>query len=368
MKILFPVFLSFSSALAVSGVFKGAFHGYEDSWNTNLSVRLTEGRNLGFARLDLTWAVSPSMGNPAVKGPDDNYSSYRIADFEPRITPEDWDGDNGFSLLQNLDRLNLQFRPGNLKVTAGRQAIYWGVSKTVSPTDFIAPFPYGTIDTDYRVGVDAVRAVYPVGMLSEVESGAVFGEGLENNGFWARGRFYTLKTDLTATAALFNGTSLAGGSLNRALGGAVVWVEGAWSRHESGTSWWNMSSGAERSFLQSRLYGYTEYHFNSAGTDDPGEYLSETAGEPYRNGTVYLLGRHYAAAGVSFSASPLLSLSANTLLNMSDRSMRIDLSGDYSLSDNGSLESGFSTGTGSLEDEFGGIPLTFYCIYSLYFQ
>ncbi len=368
MKIPFPVFLLFSSALAISGVFKGAFHGDESSWDTNLTARLTERRNLGIAGLDFAWALSPSFGNPAIKGPDDSFSSFRIADFKPRITPEDWDEDQRFSLLQNLDRLNLEFRPGNLKVTLGRQAIYWGVSKTVSPTDFIAPFPYGTIDTEYRVGVDAVRAVYPVGMLSEVESGAVFGEGLENNGFWARGRFYTLKTDLTATVALFNGTFLAGGSLNRALFGAAVWLEGAWSRHESGVSWWNVSPGGERSFLQGRLYAYAEYHFNSPGTDDPREYLSETAGEPYRNGTVYLLGRHYAAAGVSYAASPLLTISTNTLLNTSDLSMRIDLSGEYSLSDNGSLEAGFSDGAGAPEDEFGGIPLSIYCIYSLYFQ
>ena len=368
MNSFYAAILLVSSALSVSGVFKGSFNAEESSWNTNLNVRLTERRNPGFADLDLSWALSPSFGDPALKGPDDNFSSYRIADFDPRITPENWDEDTKFSLLQNLDRLSLRFRPGNLKVIVGRQAIYWGVSKTVSPTDFIAPFPYGTIDTDYRVGVDAVRAVYPVGMLSEVESGAVFGRGLKNNGLWVRGRFYALETDLTAVGAFFKGTSLAGGSLNRTLGGAVVWAEGAWSRHESGTSWWNLSSGVERSFLQSRLYGYTEYHFNSPGTGDPRMYPSETATEPYRNGTVYLLGRHYAAAGVSITASPLLTLSANTLLNTSDLSMRIDLSGEYSLSDNGSLEAGFSDGTGAPEDEFGGIPLSIYCIYSLYFQ
>lgn len=368
MRSLSPVLLLAFSAFSFSGVSKCTVHAGENYWNCSFSIRLAERWSPGFARFETAWAVSPSLGNPAVPGPDDNYSSYRIADLPSRIIPDDWEGDENFSLLQNLDRLSLQFRSGKLRVTAGRQAVYWGISRTVSPTDFIAPFPYGTIDTEYRVGVDALRAVYPLGMLSQVESGAVFGEGFTGNGYWARSRFYAMKTDFTVLGALFDGTFMTGGSVNRALGGAVGWLEGAWNRHDSGTAWWNLSSGVERSFLESRLYGFAEYHFNSAGSEDPGEYDQLYSTEPYSNGTIYLAGKHYAGAGVSFNVTPLITLSAGTLLNTGDLSARMDVSGAYSISENGSLEAGVSGGIGSGEDEFAGLTMDIYALYALYFQ
>lgn len=359
--------LAASSSLCFTGVVKPGVETGEAFWHAAVPVRLMERADLGFTVFETAWVLCPTVGDPAVAGPAENYTGYRIEDLAPRSYPEEWKGNESFSILQNLDRLSFQLRPGRLKLTAGRQAIFWGVSKSVSPTDFIAPFPYGTIDTEFRTGVDALRAVCSTGMLSEVETGCVFGESSHENGYWLRGRFYSFSTDVSVLGALLNGSAMAGGSLNRALGGSVGWVEAAYSRHDSGEDWWSMSAGVERSFFQSTLYGFLEYHYNSAGAGSTDDYISNTATEPYRNGTVYLLAKHYMAAGSAFSVTSLFNLSLGVLANADDLSARISLEADRSLSDNGSVRCSLSGGTGSPATEFGGIPLLFSTMYSLYF-
>lgn len=358
MRLLILLALSVQTAFSFTGVFKPALNVMEDGWDTTLTARFMEKRNLNFARFEAAWAVSPSAGDPAQSGPAENYTSYRIMDFQPDITENE-----NFSILQNLDRLSLQFRPGKFRITVGRQAIYWGISKSVSPTDFIAPFPYGTIDTQYRVGVDGIRIVHPTGVLSDLETGAVLGDhgNDESNGYWLRGRFYHLQTDITVQGARYRQNLTAGGSLNRAVLGAVAWVEGAYSESVNNEGWWSLSTGMERSFLENRVYGYAEYHYNSAGKESE---LSDA----YTTGSVYLLDEHYAAIGGLFTASPLLTLSAGCLLNMEDGSSQVNLDGEYSLSDNSSISAGLSSGVGENETEFGPVPFLFHCMYSVYFR
>ncbi len=358
MKLSGILLFSVTSAFAFTVVFKPAAFIRESSWDSAFRARFMEKRTLSFTRFEAAWAVSPSLGDPAQSGPEDNYTAYRLTDFEPEIT-----GSENFSILQNLDRLSLEFRPGKFRITAGRQAIFWGIAKSVSPADFIAPFPYGTIDTQYRVGVDGIRAVYPTGVLSEIETGAVFGEdgADENNAYWLRGRFYKIETDITVLGARYRENLMAGGSLNRAILGAVAWAEGAYSESVNHESWWSISTGIERSFFQSRLYSFAEYHYNSAGRES-------ILSDPYTTGSVYLAGEHYAAAGAGFSASPLLTFSTGALVSIDDGSSRVSLDGEYSLSDNSSASSGVSTGIGSRETEFGAVQFLFHMKYSVYFR
>lgn len=355
-----------SAAMCITGVFKPALSVGEDSWHSSFTGRFSRVWNPDFARLEVAWELIPSVGDPALQG-STLTADFRILDFSSRLFPGEWKGDENFSLIHDLDRLNLRSFPGKFSITAGRQAIFWGVSKTVSPTDFIAPYPYGTIDTEYRAGVDGIRVSYSMGMMSELEAGMVFSENAEDNGLWLRGRFYALSTDMVVLGAQVRGTSMAGGSLNRALGGAAVWVEGLYSRHDPLEEWWTLSSGVERSFFQSRLYGFLEYHHNSAGVPEEAMYIPNTDSAAYTEGMVYLQAENYAAAGLSYQASPLVALSAGLFLNADDGSARADMEMERSLSNNTVVRTGVSGGSGSDGSEFSKVPLSFHIVYSLYF-
>ncbi len=315
----------------------------------------------GSLNFNAAWILSPSGGNPALSGEND-VQVFRLADPETRIFPSSWNGDESFSILQDIDRLNVRLRVSGAALTIGRQAVYWGVAKSVSPTDFIAPFQYGTQDTEYRIGVDAARAVVSIGIMSELDAGYLFGKDAEfsNSGCWLRGRFYLFKTDATLLAACFRENLMIGASLNRSLGGGTGWVECAFvsteffSDNPGEDTYWSLSTGYDRSWLNAALYGFLEYHFSSPGTDDPENYPIAPAGSAFGSGGIYLLGKHYISPGASWSVTPLLNFTGQALVNLTDGSAFLSVTSEYSTSQNTVINAGLSRGLGSITNDAAG--------------
>ncbi len=358
-----------TAAVCFTGVFSPEFRFTAHRWNTSVTLRLMDTSRIGCFKTHVAWVVSPGAGNPAPAGLPDGYSQFRITDPDARIYPENWSSSESFSVVQNIDRLSIQTKLKKLRITLGRQAIFWGVSRSVSPTDFIAPFPWGEINTDYRVGVDAVRAVYPTGVMSEVEGGVVFGNKAESsrNGYWLRTRFYELNTDISVVVAEFRENTMAGGSLNRVLGSSVGWTESAVVKPDSGDVYWRLSTGLQRSFRNSTVSGFIEYHYNSPGDSDYLSYPQNAAQPAYITGGVYLMAKHYAVCGVSVTATPLLTLSTGSLMNMNDGSAQATAEAVCSLSDNSILGTGISGGLGTDGSEFGSLPAEVHLSLSIYF-
>ncbi|MCD4847615.1 MAG: hypothetical protein K8R76_05450 [Candidatus Aegiribacteria sp.] len=353
---------------------------------SRVPLRLMLSQRLGNTRLNLAYMICPTAGDPAFEGSSEGISPFRICDLDQRILPSEWKDTESFSLLQNLDRLSIRFRLPFSSLTMGRQAIYWGVSKSISPTDFIAPFQYGTIDTEYRVGVDAIRSTFPIGMMSELDAGWVFGNDahFSKSGGWLRGRFYMLQTDAVLLAACFKENLMLGGSLNRAIGGAIGWLELAVvstsvfsgdAHAEEKETFWSASAGMDRSWFNASLYGYLEYHFNSPGTNDPENYDVTISTPAYTAGGIYLLGRHYLSPGMTWTPMPLLNISGQALINLTDPSAYVTLVGEYSITENITLNAGISRGagkssgseTGEFRSEFGSWPGRYFTSAACYF-
>ena len=331
------------------------------TYTFGVPLRLMVRHRAGSLNFNAAWIFSPSGGNPALSGEND-VQVFRLADPETRIFPSSWNGDESFSILQDIDRLNVRLRVSGAALTIGRQAVYWGVAKSVSPTDFIAPFQYGTLDTEYRIGVDAVRTVVPIGIMSELDAGYLFGKdaGFSNSGCWLRGRFYLFKTDATLLAACFRENLMIGGSLNRSLGGGTGWVEcafvstGLFSDNPGEDTYWSLSTGYDRSWLNAALYGFLEYHFSSPGTDDPVSYPGILAGSAFQSGGIYLLGKHYLSPGASWSVTPLLNFTCQALVNLTDGSAFLSATSEYSTSQNTVINAGLSRGLGSIPNDTAG--------------
>ncbi len=324
-------------------------------------LRLMVHYRTGRMNLNAAWVLVPSAGNPALSG-ESGVHVFRLADPETRILPTSWNGDESVSILQDIDRLNIRLRTSFAALTIGRQAVYWGVAKSVSPTDFIAPFQYGTLDTEYRIGVDAVRSVFPIGVMSELDAGYLFGKDarFSESGCWLRGRFYLLQTDATLLAACFRENLMAGGSLNRSIGDGTGWVEcafvstGFFTDNSNEDTYWSLSAGYDRSWLNASLYGFLEYHFSSPGTDDPDKYPDVLEGSAFGNGGIYLLGKHYLSPGASWPVTPLLSFTGQALVNLTDASAYLSITSEYSLSQNTVINAGLSRGLGSIADDTAG--------------
>lgn len=318
-------------------------------------------------------------------------SAYRAFDFDRRIYPEPDDSVASFGLFHNLDRAVLSISARNFDLYLGRQAIAWGSARAVNPTDVIAPYAYTELDTEDRVGVDGVRLRVPLGFMGEIDAGYLFGDDFEfeQSAFFLRGKTYLWRTDLSAMVVGFRENLMVGVDLARAVGGAGVWLEAGYvfdhaldDRCSNGSDdYLRMSLGLDYS-LTGRVYGFVEYHFNESG-GDAGEYFSRLTTTAYRDGGVYLMGRHYLIPGISWQITPLISGGGELLVNLGEPSALIAPNVEYNLAEDIYLSVGAFIGIGRrpglelsepftfenlrLRSEFGSYPNIYHTSFRVYF-
>lgn len=284
-------------------------------------------------------------------------SSYRIGDLNAAIQD-----DEKLQILQNLDRLNLQFSfdPGDL--TIGRQAVSFGAARFVSPVDIFQPFAPSTLDQEYRPGVDAIRWQGTLGGLTEYDLGLVAnneGPGEETIGY-ARIKTSLSGNDLEAVVIVRDGLTTFGAGWERALGLFGFWAEAAYTTSkvdypssglfplpeiEFKENYYRVSVGLDRALSDNTL-AMIEYHHSSFGTDDPQQYQNLPLTQGFQSGGIYLVGKDYVIPSFNWTATPLLNLSTSAFVNLTDSSAFVRASGDYSLTENLYTDFGVFFGAG----------------------
>ncbi len=312
---------------------------------------------------------------------------YRLADIRRRIVPfSDRDLEN-IGLYNEIDRASATLTFSFMDLHLGRQAIAWGSARVINPTDVIVPFQFTATDTENRKGVDALRLRLPIAGMNEIDAGYIAGKSLrfDRSAVFGRARLYILQTDLSILAMLFKENLLAGLDLARAIGNAGAWLETAYVVPDiidpSIDSWaldyLSLSLGLDYN-LSSDLYGYLEYHYNSAGSNRPRKYLEAQTEPAYTEGNIYLLGRHYVSVGGSYNLGPLLPLTGLLMVNLNDFSAEISLSLEYNIKENIYISGGCNLGLGAnpevvggriveYESEFGAYPCLIYSAVKIYF-
>lgn len=318
--------------------------------------------------------------------------TYRAFDFKEDVYSANEGSD--FRLNHNLDRAYIALSPDFGDVYIGRQPVAFGSARVINSTDILTSFAYTELNKEERTGVDAVRMKIPVGSMGEVDIGAVFGDDFSSkeSAAFLRTKLYYFETDISPIAILFKQNLLAGLDIARSVGEAGYWFEGGYTfanvadDHDTDMDYVRISTGFDYSFTD-RIYAYIEYHFNGAGRSGVGDYADlisadnkETA---YREGAVYLFGKHYIAPGFTYSISPLLTFNAGALFNTADGSILLYPNFQYSLSDEALIDAGAfagfgkrsrivrNTDTGDMDvfagSEFGLYPDTYFVSAMLYF-
>jgi hypothetical protein len=317
--------------------------------------------------------------------------TYRAVDFDSRLYPNEDDSVSSFAIFQNLDRAYLTISTKLADIYLGRQAIAWGSARVVNPTDVLAPYAFNELDVEDRIGVDAVRLRVPIGFMAEMDAGLVFGDDFEfkNSAAFLRSKFYYLRTDISLLVVGFRENLLAGFDLARSIGGAGFWLEGGYvfvdaldsESLNSDEDYLRVSLGFDYS-LKDGTYLFTEYHFNQSGTGKSDDYLGVFEKTAYSEGTVYLLGKHYLAPGISYQATPLITLFGETLINLNDQSIFLMPQVEYNIAEDIYLSAGAYLGLGKspefvmskgytpdlrLRSEFGSYPNLYFTSFRLYF-
>ena len=359
-----------------------------------LDLRVRASKSLSF---DLAYDISPRIQDArlfeaSVFPAGQALGGYRWADLRDRIYPGPDKSPRNVAVTQNLDRLMVTLKTGFADIIVGRQPIAWGSARVINPTDILAPFAFDELDKEDRTGVDAVRIRVPLGSLDELDMGIVAGDRFEarTSAVYVRGKAHVLKTDVSALAMDFRRHLLLGLDLSRSIGGAGTWLEAAYVVPDAflevatgERDYFRASAGADYSFSP-KFYGFAEYHFSTAGAAHPGAYLSLPETTPYRDGAVYLLGRHYLSLGSTWQITPLLPFTGLIIANLGDLSFVLAPSIDYNVSRNVDLAAGVYVGLGrrpettgipaspvvqpdSLHSEFGSYPDLVYVSFRVYF-
>ena len=339
---------------------------------------------------DLSYDFAPRIQDPSLFSESPIAAAadslrYRVVDFDSAIYPGENDPVGSFGLFQNLDRASIAYSADFGDITIGRQAIAWGSARVVNPTDVIAPYAYNQLDTEDRIGVDAIRVQIPIGVLGEFDTGYVFGEdfAFEKSAFFLRSQLNALETDFSIALLGFREHLMTGFDIARGIGGAGFWLEAAYVYANA----FNSENGEAENYLRGSIgldysfggvaYGFIEYHFSGAGTGRPEDYLANLTQPAYSDGGVYLMSRHYLVPGLSCQITPLISLSGVLLLNTSDPSVFPSLQIEYNFAQDIYLSAGGFIGIGKrpetedeetqFRSEFGGYPTLLFSSFRIYF-
>ena len=308
--------------------------------------------------LNVSYNLLPRIQDPSLLAARSNaarFPSYRFADLDRRLYPDNMEDVQSFAVFQNLDRALFTISIPSADVYLGRQAIAWGSARAVNPTDILVPFTFDELDSEDRRGVDALRLRVPLGFMGELDAGYVFGDDFvfDQSAFFLRGKFHAAKTDVSAMLIGFRENLLFGIDLARSIGGAGFWLEGAYVFTDalgenctcSGADYFRGTIGLDYAFT-GELYGFAEYHFSQAGADNPSAYLSLPDDPAYTDGAVYLWGRHYFIPGFSYQFTPLLIGSGQALINIEDPSVLVAPQLEYNIAEDIYLSAGAFIGIG----------------------
>jgi len=262
-------------------------------------------------------------------------NSYRIGDINETL------GNQSSRRLnyQNLDRFNAQFSMESGDLTIGRQVISLGSARIINPTDVFLPFKPTTLNQEYRTGIDMIRFQKPMGDLSELDMGIVLGEDAksENSAAFMSYKNHWRSSDVATTVIRFAEQNLISIGIESSIGNMGTWFETAWV---SGDESYNRTSLGVDYLLSTNVFGQIEYHYNGAGKSDPSQYSELADHIGYQKGGLFLLGRHYLMPSVSWTATPVLSLSLSSIINVDDSSAFINIAGAYFLGDELGLDFG----------------------------
>ncbi len=326
----------------------------------------------------LHYEVSPVFVSQAIGASIPTFNvvgdSYRLTDLDTTLSSNESDKNQVF---QNLDRFNMQVQLPGGDLTIGRQAISFGAARFINPTDVFLPFDVRTFNTEYRTGVDAVRFQKPWGDLGEIDVGVVLGGDADRD---TSAAFVQIRNnvdgkDLNIALIEYARQTLIGAGVQSELGDMGFWFETAYV--DGDVDYFRASTGLDYAFTE-HIFGMVEYHYNGAGSDDPGDYLGLLNTLPYQRGGVFLLGENYLMPNLSIQATPLWTIGLQAIINLDDNSTFSSVTAEYNVAENFYMDFGIYVFTGDdltvspmglpvFESEYGANPNTFYASIRWYF-
>ncbi len=270
--------------------------------------------------------------------------------------------------LLRLDRISVAYTGDKTVIRFGRQAISWGNGLLFTPMDIFNPFDPTAVDKEYKSGDDMLYGQYLLDNGNDLQVVAVVRRdpasgdveqdesslALKYHGFLAGNEYDLLLSEHYGQRVLGLGASTdLGGAVWR---GDLVWTDteaGSITSAVGGVSYAGVAAGHNWT-------GFLEYYYNGFGQAD-GDYSTEgLAANPellhrLARGELFNLGRHYLGASLMLEVTPLLNLTPNIFINLTDPSTLAQVVLSYDWKQNIQLLAALNIPIGPGGSEYGGI-------------
>jgi len=283
------------------------------------------------------------------------------------------------SWSHRFDRLAVTWSPARwVTVAAGRQAISWASTLSLTPADPFVPFDPSDPFREYRAGVDALRLQFFPGPLSDFDlvvrpASYASGETLTALG---RGRTVWRSWELSAwLGALHDEPAVAVGAVG-AIGPVAVRGE-ATLRQDGDSVVFRGALGLDgRLAAMGRdLYYGLEYQRDGFGASRPEDLLVTAQSGAFARGELQVLGRDELVAQGSYQVHPLWTIHLFVLTNLDDPSTLVSPAASYSAGNEVAARGGVFFGLGDdasrstapIPSEYGLVPLLLYASLSVFF-
>lgn len=284
----------------------------------------------------------------------------------PTFVDLDWTLKKGknYRSQQSLFRAFTIFYFGTAGLTLGRQRIAWGTGFVWNPTDLFNPFNPAAIELDEKRGVDAAYLAIPFGSLSRLEAAVAPGRKDLKSSAAARLSSNLGDYDFSLMAGEFQEDRVIGGDFSGYIGGAGFRGEFAYTWRDRGSNFFRAILNADYSFPHD-FYGFMEFYFNGQGTTRKENYSLFIA--DLSSGRIFNLAKHYFAASLIKSVTPLLGLNIYGIFNLNDGSSLVGPALTYSLATNLEISTSIYFFNGASDSEFGLQKSSYFAFLQYYF-
>ena len=283
------------------------------------------------------------------------------------LTHEFSNKDKNASLIR-LDRISVGYTGDKTVFRFGRQAISWGNGLLFTPMDIFNPFDPTAVDKEYKSGDDMLYAQYLLDSGSDLQAVAVVRRNpvsgdieqdqsslaLKYHGFWGRHEYDLLASEHYGEFVLGLGASTD-------FHGAIWRADLVWSKTDPGSTLAAVGGVSYSGVLGGFNWtGFMEYYYSGFGQTD-GDYSPVSlASNPellkrLARGELFNLGRQYLGTSVSFEMTPLLMLTPNIFINLTDPSALAQLVLSYDWKQDLQVLGALNFPIGPNGSEYGGI-------------
>jgi len=270
--------------------------------------------------------------------------------------------------LLRLDRLNVGFTGEKTVVRFGRQAISWGNGLLFTPMDILNPFDPTAVDKEYKTGDDMLYGQYLLDNGNDIQTVGVVrrhpvsGE-VDRHQSTLAGKYHGFRgsKEYDFLLAEHYDEIVVGLGASTDFGGAIWRADLVWNETDSGSVFSAVAGGSYSGVIGGHNWsGFMEYFYNGFGQTGGDYSVAGIAANTellkrLTRGELFNLGRHYLGVSVTIETTPLLNLTPNIFVNLTDPSALAQFVLSYDWKQDIQVLTALSFPIGPNGSEYGGI-------------